>query len=81
VEDLARLRQLGRAAAPVDEANVETAFQFSERLGDGRLTEAKLCGRLCEAAVVNDGGKQAEVAEIECHYLSSWNVENNVLAL
>jgi hypothetical protein len=81
VKDLARVRQVSRAAAPVDEANVETAFQFGERFGDGRLTEAELCSRLCEAAVVNDGGKQAEVAEIDCHYLSSWNVENNVLAL
>jgi hypothetical protein len=71
VEDLARLRQLRRATAPVDEANVETAFQFSERLGNGRLTEAKLCSRLREAAVVDDGGKQAEVAEIDCHYLFS----------
>jgi hypothetical protein len=81
VKDLSRVRQLSRAAAPVDEANVETAFQFSERFGDGRLTEAKLCGRLCEAAVVNDCGEQAEVAEIDCHYLSSLNLENNVLAL
>jgi hypothetical protein len=31
--------------------------------------------------VVNDGGKQAEVAEIYRHYLFSWKVENNVLTL
>jgi hypothetical protein len=71
VKDLSRVGQLSRAAAPVDEANVEAALQFGERLRDGGLAEAELRGRLRETAVVHDGGKQAEVAKVDCHYLFS----------
>jgi hypothetical protein len=64
VENAACGGQPGRTTRPIDQANVERSLQLVERFRDSWLAKPEVLGCSGEAAVVDDGRKQAEVVEI-----------------
>ena len=81
MEQVTRIRELERTTGAIEQLHMKLSLQLIQRFGDGWLAEVQRSSRPREAALVDHGGEQAQVVQVDSHYQKSLIDENNVLAL